>query len=68
MPLITRPDVKLGEYIIRVQEIEHHNWSYAVYKKGKKWRKLRSIGFYLTPEAAERAGRHWLANHLNLSR
>lgn len=69
MWLTTLPDIVIDDsHIVRVREyMDRGNWSYTLYRTGKKWRKLRSIQHYLTPQAAEQAARTWLSNQKHLS-
>lgn len=68
----TKQDIVHNGYTVRVYEhIDIGNWAYTIYKvtssydmDKQNWRRIRAMEHYTTPEAAEKAAKNFINNHL----
>lgn len=52
-------------YQVKAELIDIGNWAYIIFeRKNSKWRKLRSIGYYISHGAARNAALNFIDNNL----
>lgn len=61
-------EIKHKGYIIKTFEyIDKGNWAYSIYETNKgKWKRRRTMQHYITSEAAQKAAKNYINNHLKL--